>query len=304
MKNIPQKVIHQYLRHHKKFPHVWCPGCGNGIILGDLLRAIYNLGIEKDDIVMVSGIGCSSRMPVYVDFNTLHTTHGRAITYATGIKFARPELNVIVITGDGDAAAIGGNHLIHAARRNIDLTVIIINNNIYGMTGGQVSPTTPPGSRATTAPYGALEQIFDLAELSHCAGASFVARTTAFHTIEARQIFEKAIQKKGFSVVEVLSQCPVAFGRLNNQSSPVEMLEWQKNNTIPIQAYEKLPPEKKEGKIIRGILYDEEKPEFTERYAQLVEKIRQESAQTQQQSQTKATISKNTSNSGTDKENT
>jgi len=303
MKNIPQKVIHQYLRHHKKFPHVWCAGCGNGIILGDLLRAIYNLGIEKDDIVMVSGIGCSSRMPVYVDFNTLHTTHGRAITFATGIKFAKPDLNVIVITGDGDAAAIGGNHLIHAARRNIDLTVIIINNNIDGMTGGQVSPTTPLGSRATTAPYGALEQVFDISELSHCAGASFVARTTAFHTIEARQIFEKAIQKKGFSVVEVLTQCPVSFGRLNNLSSPVEMLEWQKNNTIPIQAYEKLPPEKREGKIIRGVLYDDEKPEFIERYLQLVDKLMQEETPERQISESKETISKHTSKPDSDKEN-
>jgi Pyruvate:ferredoxin oxidoreductase and related 2-oxoacid:ferredoxin oxidoreductases, beta subunit len=140
MKNIPQKVIHRYLRHDKKFPHVWCAGCGNGIILGDLLRAIYNLGLEKDDIAMVSGIGCSSRMPVYVDFNTLHTTHGRAIAFATGIKMAKPELKVIVITGDGDVSAIGGNHFIHAARRNIDLTIIIVNNNIYGMTGGQCSP--------------------------------------------------------------------------------------------------------------------------------------------------------------------
>jgi len=135
------KLVHKYLRHDKKFPHVWCPGCGNGIVLGAMIRAIDRLGYSKDDIVMVSGIGCSGRLPVYVDFNTLHTTHGRALTFATGVKLAKPELKVIVVMGDGDATAIGGNHFIHAARRNINITAIIINNNIYGMTGGQYSPT-------------------------------------------------------------------------------------------------------------------------------------------------------------------
>ncbi len=273
MKNIPQKVIHRYLRHDKKFPHVWCAGCGNGIILGDLLRAIYNLGLEKDDIAMVSGIGCSSRMPVYVDFNTLHTTHGRAIAFATGIKMAKPELKVIVITGDGDVSAIGGNHFIHAARRNIDLTIIIVNNNIYGMTGGQCSPTTPVGKFATTAPYGSIEPNFDLCELAKCAGASFVARTTAFHTTEARQIFEEALQKKGCSVVEVISQCPVSYGKMNNMSSAVKMLELQRDNTLPIAAYEKLPEEKRAGKIVRGILHDVEKPEFIDQYQKLVDSL-------------------------------
>ena len=283
MKNIPQKVIHQYLRHDKKFPHVWCAGCGNGIILGDLLRAIYNIGLEKDDIAMVSGIGCSSRMPVYVDFNTLHTTHGRAIAFATGIKMAKPELKVIVITGDGDATAIGGNHFIHAARRNIDLTIIVINNNIYGMTGGQCSPTTPIGKFATTAPYGSIEPNFDICELAHCAGASFVARTTAFHTTEARTIFEKALQKKGCSVVEVISQCPVSYGKMNNISSAVKMLELQRDGTLPITAFEKLPEDKREGKIVRGILYDVEKPEFIEQYQKLVKRISQEQQEESEQ---------------------
>jgi len=270
MKNIPQKVIHRFLRHDKKFPHVWCAGCGNGIILGDLLRAIYNIGLKKDNIAMVSGIGCSSRMPVYVDFNTLHTTHGRAIAFATGIKMAKPELNVIVITGDGDAVAIGGNHFIHAARRNLDITIIVVNNNIYGMTGGQCSPTTPEGKFATTAPYGNLELNFDLCELAMCAGASFVARSTAYHTTETRMIFEKAIQKKGCSVVEVISQCPVSYGRMNNTPTAVEMLKLQRDQTIALAAYEKLPKEKREGKIVRGILKDIDKPEFIEEYQKLI----------------------------------
>ncbi|MDH3865997.1 MAG: thiamine pyrophosphate-dependent enzyme, partial [Desulfobulbaceae bacterium] len=137
------ELRHKYLRHHKKFPHVWCPGCGNGIVLGAFIRAIERLELEKDEIVFAAGIGCSGRMPTYVDFNTLHTTHGRALTFATGIKLAKPSLHVIAVMGDGDAVAIGGNHFIHAARRNLDLTAIIINNQIYGMTGGQASPTTP-----------------------------------------------------------------------------------------------------------------------------------------------------------------
>jgi len=274
MKNIPQKVIHRYLRHDKKFPHVWCPGCGIGTILGDFLRAVYNVGIAKDEIVLVSGIGCSSRLPVYVDFNTLHTTHGRAIAFATGIKFSEPRLKVVVITGDGDAAAIGGNHLIHAARRNIDITVIIINNSIYGMTGGQVSPTTPLGDYATTAPFGSIEPQFDLCRLVESAGASFVARTTAYHTVEARQIFEAALNKKGCSVVETIAQCPISYGKMNSQSSAVDMLKWQKDNTVSVKKFDKLSDKEKKGKIVRGILVDKKRKEFTERYEEILEKFR------------------------------
>ena len=168
------RLIHKYLRHDKRFPHVWCPGCGNGILLGSLIRAIDATGLEKDEIVIVSGIGCSGRISVYVDFNTLHTTHGRALTFATGIKLGNPKLNVIVIMGDGDATAIGGNHFIHAARRNLDLTAIVVNNNIYGMTGGQYSPTTPYGAIASTALYGNVEHAFSIAELAVTAGASMV----------------------------------------------------------------------------------------------------------------------------------
>jgi len=154
------KLIHKYLRHDKKFPHVWCPGCGNGIVLGALIRAIDRIGYEKDDFVLVSGIGCSGRLPVYVDFNTLHTTHGRALTFATGIKLAKPRLKVIVVMGDGDAVSIGGNHFIHAARRNIDITAIVMNNRIYGMTGGQYSPLSGYGAKATTAPFGIIDHGF------------------------------------------------------------------------------------------------------------------------------------------------
>ena len=175
------KLIHKYLRHDKKFPHVWCPGCGNGILLGSLIRAIDRTGFEKDEIVLVSGIGCAGRLPVYVDFNTLHTTHGRALTFATGIKLANPRLQVIVIMGDGDATAIGGKPFIHAARSNLKLTAVIANNSIYGMTGGQYSPTTPYGALATTALYGNIEQAFSIAELAVTAVAALVARGTVYH---------------------------------------------------------------------------------------------------------------------------
>nr|HPH41711.1 thiamine pyrophosphate-dependent enzyme [Syntrophorhabdaceae bacterium] len=170
------KLIHKYLRHDKKFPHVWCPGCGIGIMLGSLIRAIDECGYNKDEIVLVSGIGCTGRMPVYVDFNTLHTTHGRALTFATGIKLANPALKVIVVMGDGDAVAIGGNHFIHAARRNVDISTVILNNSVYGMTGGQYSPTTPYGMKTTTSPYSNVEQSFNISELAVAAGAVFVAR--------------------------------------------------------------------------------------------------------------------------------
>ncbi len=273
MATIPQRIIHDYLRHDKKFPHVWCAGCSNGIILGSIIRAIAGMGLDRNDIVMVSGIGCSSRMPVYVDFNTMHTLHGRAIAYATGIKMHKPKLKVIVITGDGDCTAIGGNHLIHAARRNIDLTVILLNNNIYGMTGGQSSPTTPHEAMATTAPYGNIEPDFNICQLAIGAGATYVSRTTAFHTQETQTMVREAIEHPGFALIEVIAACPVIYGRLNKKGGAPEMMKEMRDNSVPLSAVDKLPPEKVEGKIVRGVLRKEVQPEFTHRYAELVKKV-------------------------------
>ncbi len=273
MANIPQKVVHQYLRHDKKFPHVWCPGCSNGIVLGAFIRAIASMGVNQDDMVMVSGIGCSSRMPVYIDLNTMHTLHGRAIAFATGVKLHKPEMKVVVITGDGDCTAIGGNHLIHAARRNLDLTVILVNNNIYGMTGGQCSPTTPQDAIATTAPYGNIEPDFDICKLAIGAGASFVARTTAFHVFEMQNYFQKAMEHPGFALIEVVSACPVIYGRLNKLGGAPQMMKEFRDNSIPITAVEKLPPEQVEGKIQRGILHEEIRPEYTNLYQDLVKRL-------------------------------
>jgi len=264
------KLIHKYLRHDKKFPHVWCPGCGIGIMLGALIRAIDRTGFEKDDIVLVSGIGCSGRLPVYVDFNTLHTTHGRALTFATGVKLAKPNLKVIVIMGDGDAVAIGGNHFIHAARRNIDLTAIIVNNSVYGMTGGQYSPTTPYGMRSTTTVYSNIEQDFRISELAVTAGAVFVGRGTVYHAKLLDSLIEQALLKKGFSVVEVISHCHTQYGRQNRLGSAVEMMEWQRDHAMPVEKALKMKSEELKDKILIGVLIDKELPVFQEEY----EKVR------------------------------
>ena len=268
------RLIHNYLRHDKKFPHVWCPGCGNGILLGSLIRAIDKTGLSKDDIVLVSGIGCSGRLPVYVDFNTLHTTHGRALTYATGVKLANPSLNVITIMGDGDSMAIGGNHFIHAARRNIDITAIILNNSIYGMTGGQYSPTTPYGMRASTAVYNSIEQAFKISELAVTAGAVFVGRQTVYNAKLLDNLIEKAILKKGFSVVEVVTHCHVQYGRQNKLGSAVDMLKWQRDNSIPVEKAAKMSPEELKDKIITGILVDKDLPVYEEEYEKVRERAK------------------------------
>lgn len=270
-------IVFKYLRPKKKFPHVWCPGCGHGIVMGSIIRAVHDLQLDKNDIAMVSGIGCSSRMPAYVDFNTLHTLHGRGIAFATGIKLANPKLNVIVITGDGDAAAIGGNHLIHAARRNIDMTVILLNNNIYGMTGGQVSPTTPFGNRGSTARYGNPEHPFDIPQLVIAAGGTFVARTTAYHVLAMDKIIKQAIEHKGFSLVEIFSQCPTYEGKWNRRGDAANILKYYKENTYQISRANSLTEEQKAGKFPIGILYeDKEKPEFTEEYSSIRSRIQLE----------------------------
>ena len=185
------------------------------MVMGALIRAIDHLGLKNDDVALVAGIGCTARMPIYLDFNTLHTTHGRALAFATGLKIARPDMKVIAIMGDGDALAIGGNHFIHAARRNIGITAIVVNNAIYGMTGGQYSPTTPLNGRATTAPYGNIEPPFPICDLAAAAGASYVARSTVYHALELDKFISEAIANDGFSVVEAVSYCHTTYGRLN-----------------------------------------------------------------------------------------
>ncbi len=267
------KLIHKYLRHEKKFPHVWCPGCGNGIVLGALIRAIDRTGFSKDEIVLVSGIGCAGRLPVYVDFNTLHTTHGRALTFATGVKLANPRLQVIVVMGDGDATAIGGNHFIHAARRNLNLTAIIINNSTYGMTGGSIppprpmAPCPPPRSTATSSTP-------SIAELAVTAGAAWVGRGTVYHATLLDQLMEAAIMKRGFAVVETMSHCHTLFGRKNRLGGPVEMMRRQKELAVRVEKAASMTPEELAGKITIGVLADRDLPVFTHEYHKVREQAR------------------------------
>ena len=266
-------VIEKYLRQ-SALPHIWCPGCGHGILLAAILRAIDKLQLEQDKTVIVSGIGCSSRASGYMNFNTVHTAHGRALPFATGIKLANPELNVIVITGDGDATAIGGNHVIHACRRNIDLTTIIFNNSIYGMTGGQASPLTPAGAFATTAPFGQLDRSFDIAALAIAAGSTYVARGTAYHAVQLTDLVAKGIQNKGFSVIDAITQCPTSFGRKNKMGAPATMMQWQKDHAVMIQAASKMQPADLADKFVIGELHKSEAPEYTAEYDKLIARLR------------------------------
>jgi 2-oxoglutarate ferredoxin oxidoreductase subunit beta len=241
------------------------------MVLNSLLRTFEGLGMSRNEIVMVSGIGCSSRISGYVDVHTLHTIHGRALAFATGVKMSLPELNVIVPMGDGDALAIGGNHFIHAARRNIDITAIVMNNRIYGMTGGQYSPLSGSGILATTAPYSNIDHAFDVVELAKAAGASFVARTTTYHVKQMTDLFRDAILHEGFSVVEILTQCPTYFGRRNKAGSAVDMVKHFKNNTTPIGSKAK---EQNPELIERGVFVRKEMPEYTREYDKIIERAR------------------------------
>jgi 2-oxoglutarate ferredoxin oxidoreductase subunit beta len=208
-----------------RMPHIWCPGCGIGVVMRCYAHAIQLLGDATDRHVVVSGIGCSGRVAGYMNIDSYHTTHGRAIPFAVGLKLVRPDLHVTVFSGDGDLAAIGGNHLIHAARRNIDLTVICTNNFNYGMTGGQFGPTTPLGARTSTTPYGCPELPFNLANLLSAAGANFVSRWTSLHVRQIRKDILYAFRKPGFSFIEALVPCPVGFGRLNQLPDAIDELK-------------------------------------------------------------------------------
>jgi len=265
----------QNLRKNKRFPTIWCSGCGIGVVMGALIRAIENLGLDNDQVALVAGIGCTARMPVYMDFNTLHTTHGRALAFATGLKIARPEMKVIAIMGDGDAMAIGGNHFIHAARRNIGITALVVNNSIYGMTGGQNSPTTPLGMRATTAPYGNIEPPFPVCDLAAAAGATYVARSTVYHALELDKYLAEAISNDGFSLVEAVSYCHTTYGRINKLGAAADMMHALKDNSISKSAFERLSPEEREEntKIVRGVLHTKQRPEYTKVYGGLVDRV-------------------------------
>ena len=205
-----------------RMPHIWCPGCGIGTTVNCFARALERMKIDLDKVAVVSGIGCTGRVAGYLKLDSFHTTHGRAIPFATGLKLANPELKVVVYSGDGDLTAIGGNHLIHAARRNIDITVILVNNFTYGMTGGQYAPTTPEGSIQTTMPYGMYEYEFNIPHLAAAAGAVYVARWTVYNVAHLTRAMVEAMNKKGFSLVEVLAPCPTLYLRKNRLGEGID----------------------------------------------------------------------------------
>ena len=262
---------YEQLFRQNRLPHIWCPGCGNGAIMKGIAMAIEKKELKQDNTVIVSGIGCSSRASGYMDFDTVHTAHGRALPFATGIKLARPDLNVIVITGDGDCTAIGGNHFIHACRRNVDLTVVLFNNTIYGMTGGQYSPTTQPGKFATTALYGTIEKALDPCKLAEAAGASYVARSTAYHVNHIVDMVSKGIDNKGFSLVEVMVECPTAYGRKNKLADPGLSMKWLKDHAVMKSAWDKAE-EKAEDTFPIGVLYEDPRTDYAQLYEGVIEK--------------------------------
>ena len=261
----------EYLRTDK-MPTLWCWGCGDGVILKALIRAIDKLGWNMDDVCVVSGIGCSGRFSSYINCNTVHTTHGRTLPYATGIKMANPNKKVIVVGGDGDGLAIGGNHTIHAARRNIDLTYILINNFIYGLTNSQTSPTTPKGMWTATMERGNIDPTFDSCKLVEAAGASFVARETMLDPKKLERTLVKALEHKGFSYLEVFSNCHVNLGRKNKMASATSNLEWIDSISLAKTKFDMLEESEKIGKYPTGVLkQDENALEYCEAYEKVKE---------------------------------
>ncbi|HZT28667.1 MAG TPA: 2-oxoacid:ferredoxin oxidoreductase subunit beta [Bryobacteraceae bacterium] len=222
-----RNLVEPFLRMDR-MPHIWCPGCGIGTTVNCFARALLNSKVDLDKVAVVSGIGCAGRVAGYVRLDSFHTTHGRAIPFATGLKLANPELHVVVYSGDGDLFAIGGNHFIHAARRNLDIKIICLNNMIYAMTGGQTAPTTPLGAITSTAPTGVSEPAFNLVSLAEAAGAVYVARWTTYHVTQLSRAMEEVLHKKGFCFIEVLSPCPTLYQGRNRMGDGLETMKYYK----------------------------------------------------------------------------
>lgn len=266
----------KYLRIDK-IPTLWCWGCGDGVILKSVIRAIEALGWDMEhDVCVVSGIGCSGRFSSYINCNTVHTTHGRALAYASGIKLANPTKKVIVVGGDGDGFAIGGNHTIHACRRNIDLNYVLVNNFIYGLTNSQTSPTTPKGMWTVTAQHGNIDPEFDTCRLTEAAGATFIARESVLDPKKLEKTLIEGFSHEGFSFFDVFSNCHINLGRKNKMGEAVETLKWLESRIVPKSKYDALSDEEKIGKFPTGILkHDTTKQEYCKAYAEVIAKYQQ-----------------------------
>ncbi len=260
--NQKRTPIFKYLREDI-FPTIFCPGCGGGTVLNCYARAVDELGLDLDKMVSVTGIGCSSWIvSPYFKCDTLHTTHGRAIAFASGVQVMKPEMSTVVIAGDGDISGIGGNHLIHAARRNINLKVFLVNNFIYAMTGGQVAPTTPHGVRTSTTPYNNIEYPLNISEMVIAAGANYVARWTTYHVFNLVKAMKKALTKKGFCLVEIISQCPTAYGKYIRMREAADFLKEFSEKSVPIKKARKMEEEQLEDKIVVGTLVERNREDF------------------------------------------
>jgi len=259
-----------------KLPHTWCAGCGDGIVLQSIAAVFAEMNLDKHDIALVSGIGCFGRVDDYLDINCMHVTHGRALAAATGIALANPNLHVIVTMGDGDGTTIGGNHLIHCARRNINLTAIIANNYNYGQTGGQYSATTPTGSITSTSPYGHVEQNFDICKLAIAAGAPFVARATAYNPMMIRKMIRAGIEHKGFSLIETMVACPTHYGRYNKQGEAANMMKLMNAQSISVEQAAKMSEEELENKIVVGCLRNKPREDYYTKYKKIIDSVSKE----------------------------
>jgi len=272
-----------------RMPHIWCPGCGLGSDVAAFAEGIKKANIPFDKVVIVSGIGCTGRVAGYLRLDSYHTTHGRAIPFATGLKLANRELTVVVFSGDGDLFAIGGNHLIHAARRNVDINVICVNNFIYGMTGGQNAPTTPLGAYSSTAPYGNFEPPFNLVGLAAASGATYVARWTSLHLRRLANSVATAAKKKGFCFIEIVTPCATVFARKNKGGTGLDLLnEFKTRSVIDHSADPTQIPLDMEGEIVCGEFVNVEKPTFWENVEEGIrEKVEKKSDWEKMQSRTK-----------------
>ena len=270
-----EHVFDRLLRQDK-LKTMWCPGCGNGIVLQSIIRAIDKTGLDPDKVVVVAGIGCCCRANGYMNLCGIHTNHGRAIAYATGAKMTNPDLHVIVVTGDGDCTSIGGNHFIHGARRNIDMTVVVFNNSNYGMTGGQFSPTTPYGAKTKTSAYGNIDPNFDICDLAKASGATYVARSTTYHAMMLTDQIAKAINHKGFSVVEAACDCPTLYGRLNKKGEAADMVMHWKETAVPLQRAAKMSSEELEDKLVIGEFVNRgDRREYSEIYDEVIRRAKE-----------------------------
>lgn len=266
---MPEKVDLRKYINYRRLPHMWCAGCGHGMILKGYAQALGELGIEPDRVALVTGIGCCGRTGEYVNTHRFQGTHGRALPIATGLSLTKPDIKVITIMGDGDCGAIGGNHLLHAARRNVDVTAIVANNLNYGMTGGQFSAFTPTGKITNTSRKGKVEAIFDICKITQVAGASYVARSTAFHYAMMVKQLKEAIKCRGFSLVEVIVPCTTYYGRYNKLGNSVDMLYWLKDQTVSLEKYKQLPPEEQKNKFWIGTMENRRQEDFLTRYRQV-----------------------------------